>query len=108
MSNLDKKPVNGSNTKGSARKAEPASLAAIKTGLFDDVEVAVTVHLGETMMTIAELCALDTGSVVRLDLKLSEPATLFLKDRPIARGEIVAVDDSFALRIIEIASVDRG
>lgn len=108
MSTLAKLNPAGTHADRSVGNAGATSLAAIQTGLFDDVEVAVTVHLGEAVLTIAELCALDTGSVIRLDLKLSEPATLFLKDRPIARGEIVAADDSFALRITEIASVDRG
>ena len=107
MSTLDTATADGVKATPPTREAAPASLAAIKTGLFDDVEVTVTVHLGEAVMSIAELCGLDAGSIVKLDLKLNEPATLFLKDRPIARGEIVAVDDNFALRITEIAPVDR-
>ncbi len=74
--------------------------------LFDDIEVSVTVRLGDTIMTIAEIKALKQGAVVPLSLRLNEPAVLYLKDRPIARGEVVAVEENFALRIIEIAPVD--
>lgn len=88
--------------------ADASPLAAIKSGLFDDVEVAVTVHIGETAMTIAELCALKAGSVVKLDLRLNEPAILRLKDKVIARGEIVAVDENFGLRITEIAPLEQA
>ena len=108
MSTIDKFPSDDTKSGAGGKKTEPTSLGTIKAGLFNDVEVSVTVHLGEAVLTIAEICELKAGSVVTLGLRLNEPATLFLKDKPIARGEIVAVDENFALRITEIAPVDRS
>ncbi len=85
-----------------------AVTSSIASGIFDDVEVAVSVRLGETTMTIAEIAGLGVGAVVSLDVRLNEPAILYLKERPIARGEIVAVDEYFGGRISEILSVKAG
>jgi len=82
-----------------------ASLPSIDSGFFDDVQISLDVHLGRAVMTIGELCALKAGSIVPLDIRLDECATVHFKDAVIARGEIVAVDDSFGLRITEIAPV---
>lgn len=97
--------MNKGDAKPGVQAAPPphSPLAAIRAGLFDDVEVALTVHLGQAVMTVAEICALRTDSVVRLDVRLNEPATVQLNGKPIARGEIVAVDDHFGLRITEVA-----
>ncbi|MBV9232868.1 MAG: FliM/FliN family flagellar motor switch protein, partial [Candidatus Eremiobacteraeota bacterium] len=43
------------------------------------------------------------GSVVELDRSIDGPVTLLVNDRPIARGEIVAVEENFGLRITELA-----
>ena len=106
MSSIDK--LNNGGASQGARAAVPAQspLAAIQSGLFDDVEVALTVHLGQSVMTVAEVCALKADSIVRLDVRLNEMATVQLNGKPIARGEIVAVDDHFGLRITEIAPAD--
>jgi len=60
------------------------------------------VELGRVVLSIGEVLALGPGSVVHLDKMLGDPAELVIKDRLIARGEVVVVDDKFGLRITEI------
>ena len=43
------------------------------------------------------------GTVVELDRTISEPVELFVQGVRIARGEVVVVEDRFAVRITEIA-----
>ncbi len=57
-------------------------------------------------MTIGEVLELGPGSVVQLDKMLGDPVEMMVKDRLIARGEVVVVDDKFGLRVTEI--VPRG
>jgi flagellar motor switch protein FliN/FliY len=83
------------------------SLPAIDAALFDDVSIALDVRLGHAKLTIGQIHALQPGSVVPLDVKLDQLATVHFKDVLIARGEIVAVNDSFGLRIVEIAPVKK-
>jgi flagellar motor switch protein FliN/FliY len=78
--------------------------AARRNGLdlLRDVEMEVTVELGRTRMTVRELLALAPGAVVELDRAAGSPADLLVNGRLIARGEVVVVDEDFAVRITEI------
>lgn len=70
--------------------------------LIDHVEVDVEVLLGEARLTIAALNELTAGNVLTIDRKLSEAADIRLNGQVIARGEIVTLDDKFAIRVTEI------
>ncbi|MGB6517040.1 MAG: flagellar motor switch protein FliN [Candidatus Cybelea sp.] len=69
------------------------------------VPLHLTVELGSAKMSVAEILKLGTGSIVELDRAVSHPVDLLANDRPIARGEIVAIDESFALRITELLAL---
>lgn len=79
-------------------------LLAVDSVIFRDVQVALQAKLGRTTMTVEELLALRAGSVVRLEEKLNGLVELRLNQALIARGEVVAVDDHFGVRIVEIAT----
>lgn len=70
--------------------------------LIAHVEVDVDVILGAAHLSVAELAGMKQGALVEVDRKLSEAAELRVNGRVIARGEIVSVDDKFAVRITEI------
>ncbi len=70
--------------------------------LIDHVEVDVEVLLGEARLTVAGLNELATGDVLAVDRKLSEAADIRVNGQVIARGEIVTLDDKFAIRVTEI------
>jgi flagellar motor switch protein FliN/FliY len=84
--------------------ATPATTTVRRNGLdlLRDVEMEVTVELGRTRMTVRELLALAPGAVVELDRAAGSPADLLVNGRLIARGEVVVVDEDFAVRITEI------
>ena len=67
-----------------------------------DVSVCVSAELGRVTITIADLLKLEVGSVVGLDRAVSEPVDLLVQGVLFARGEVVVIDDSFAVRIREI------
>lgn len=68
-----------------------------------DVNVKVTVELGRATLSIQEVLKLEVGSVVELDRLIFEPVDLMVQGVRLARGEVVVVDDHFAIRIKEIA-----
>ncbi|OCC22929.1 hypothetical protein MB02_14275 [Croceicoccus estronivorus] len=70
--------------------------------LIDHVEVEVEVMLGEARLTVAALNRLATGDVLPIDRTIAEAADIRVNGRIIARGEIVTVDDKFAVRVTEI------
>ena len=80
----------------------PPEPAELPTRLIDHVEVEVEVILGEARLSVAELARLEPGDLVAVDRKLSEAAEIRVNGRVIARGEIVSVDEKFAVRVTEI------
>ncbi|MCE5340913.1 MAG: FliM/FliN family flagellar motor switch protein [Planctomycetaceae bacterium] len=67
-----------------------------------DMEVPVSVVLGKVEVPIQRFLQLGTGSVLKLNKSIEEPAELYLKDTKFAIGNIVVVDDQFAIRIKEV------
>jgi flagellar motor switch protein FliN/FliY len=55
-------------------------------------------------MLIRELLEVGTGSIVELQKAAGEPVEVLVNGRLIARGEVVVVEDNFAVRITEILS----
>lgn len=71
-----------------------------------NVEVEVIATLGTTRMQIRDILGLQVGSVVELHRMVGEPVDVTLNGRLIARGEVVVVDEKFAIRVHEIAGND--
>ncbi len=72
--------------------------------LLLDVEMDVTAELGRTRMTVRGLLDLEPGSIVELDRMAGSPVDLLVNGRLIARGEVVVIDEEFALRVTEIVA----
>jgi flagellar motor switch protein FliN len=73
-------------------------------GLLMQIPLQLTVEVGSCKMSVAEILKLGTGSIVELDRAANHPVDLLVNNRPIARGEIVAIDENFGLRITELFS----
>jgi flagellar motor switch protein FliN/FliY len=67
-----------------------------------EVPVELVVELGRTSMTIGETLGIGRGSIVVLDKQAGAPADLKVNGRLIARGEVVAIDEEFGLRVTEV------
>ncbi len=68
------------------------------------VPVEVSVEIGRTKKLVKDILELNKGSLVVLDKLAGEQVDLFVNGRCIAHGDVVVVDDSFAIRITEILS----
>lgn len=69
---------------------------------FLDVAVTVSAELGRVSMPLGEMLRLGTGAVIKLDRPVSAPVELLAQGVRVALGEVVVVDDCFAIRIKEI------
>ncbi|NPV88260.1 flagellar motor switch protein FliN [Coprothermobacteraceae bacterium] len=84
-------------------KPEPAVEALPRNlELLLDVRVKVSVELGRTQMTLKELLSLGSGSIVTLEKLAGEPVDILVNGKPIAKGEVVVIDESFGVRILDI------
>ena len=86
--------------------AAPKFGSAVKHSLdmLHEVEMAVTVELGRTKMTVREILGLMPGTVVELDRAAGAPVDVVVNGTLIARGEVVVIDEEFGIRVTEIVS----
>ncbi|TDE98649.1 flagellar motor switch protein FliN [Occultella glacieicola] len=69
---------------------------------INDVEMTLTVEIGRTRMSVRDVLDLEPGGVVELDRSAGAPADLLLNGRLIAHGEVVVVDQDYAIRVTQI------
>jgi flagellar motor switch protein FliN/FliY len=79
-----------------------APIAMTSLELLKHVEVPVSVSFGRTQMRLKDLLGLANGSVVQLDRELGDEVELRVNNRVIARGEVVAVDGNYGVRILRM------
>ena len=70
--------------------------------LLGDVNLQVKVELGRTKMFVEDVLKLGEGAVVELDKLAGDPVDIYVNDRPVARGEVLVLNDNFCVRINEI------
>jgi flagellar motor switch protein FliN/FliY len=69
-----------------------------------DIELPISIELGRTSMLIRDIVKMAPGSIVELDKLSGEPVDLLVNSRLFARGEVVVVDENFAVRITELVT----
>jgi flagellar motor switch protein FliN len=70
--------------------------------LVHDIPLQISAVLGQTALSLRDVVALQTGSVFELDKLSTDPIDLYVNNILIARGEVVVVDDKFAVKISEL------
>ena len=88
--------------------APPQPVTAEELARLHDVPVELAVEVGRTKMTIREALALGPGSIVTLNRLAGEPVDLLVNGKPIARGEVVVIDEEFGLRVTEVLDSESG
>jgi flagellar motor switch protein FliN/FliY len=67
-----------------------------------DIPIQVTVELGGCSLPMKEILQLTPGSVVQLDKVANAPVDLYVNEKLFARGEVVAVEDHYGIKVTEI------
>lgn len=85
----------------------PARLRPPEAGRIDinyllDVNLQVTVEVGRRQVYISQLLGWAPGSIVELDKLVGEPLNLLVNNKAVAKGEVVVVNDKFAIKIVSI------
>lgn len=68
-----------------------------------DIPITLTARLGQATLSIGDVLKLGPGSTISLDREVRHPVDLVVGGKVFARGEVVVVDDRFAVRIKELA-----
>jgi flagellar motor switch protein FliN/FliY len=69
-----------------------------------DIPLEIKVELGRTKIQIGELLRLSQGSVVELEKLTNEPVDVFVNQKLMAHGEVVIVNEKFAVRLTNVIS----
>ncbi len=85
----------------------PAVLGA-NLHLLKDVQVKLNAVIGSVHTTLGELMDLKETSVLKIDRQIDCPIDVLLGDQVVARGQLVAIDDNFGVRITEVASTTQS
>jgi flagellar motor switch protein FliN/FliY len=70
------------------------------------MQVPVTVAIGHKDIPVRRLLQLGPGSVLELDKNISSPVDLYLRDTKFATGEVVVVQDRFAVKIKQVIGLN--
>lgn len=76
----------------------------VKTGMshLEDVQIEISVELGQANMKVREVLGLSEGSVIKLDKAVGDTVEVVLNQQRFARGEVLVINDSFGVRISNI------
>ena len=84
----------------SAQATQPVSQENM--GLIMDVPLEVTVELGRTKKSIAEILDFAPGTIIELDKIAGEPIDVLVNGKFVAKGEVVVIEENFGIRVTEI------
>jgi flagellar motor switch protein FliN/FliY len=70
--------------------------------LLQDIPLTVTVEIGRVKMLVKDVLKLAIGSVIELDKFAGEPVDILVNGKVIAKGEVVAVNENYGIRVTEI------
>ena len=86
---------------------EPSSAAVNNLRVLENIEVKLTVEVGNTEIAIKDLLRLNEGSVVELDRLAGDPLDILANGTKIAKGEVVMVGEKFGIRFTEVVAPEE-
>ena len=87
---------------GNLSQAGTAETVPRNVDMLLDVELDITVELGRKNMYVSDILKLGKGSIIELEKAAGEPLDIFVNGKKMAEGEVVVVDDHFAIRITQL------
>lgn len=87
------------NLQGASEGSEQGNISLIM-----DVQMEMTVELGRTKKQIKDILGMGEGTIIELDKLAGEPVDILVNHKPIAKGEVVVIDENFGVRVTEILS----
>jgi len=109
---VDHKDSDKASSADGAKKKEDTSVgsnssaadSSVNMEFLLDISLDVTVELGRTKMLINDMLKLGQGSVIELSKLAGESLDILANQKPIARGEVVVVNDKYGVRLTEVIS----
>ena len=91
----------------SPKTTDKNTAAVSNLRLLENIEVKLTVEVGNTEIKIKDLLRLNEGSVVELDRLAGDALDILANGTKIAKGEVVMVGEKFGIRFTEVATPEE-
>ena len=91
----------------SSKTSDKNTTAVSNLRLLENIEVKLTVEVGNTEIKIKDLLRLNEGSVVELDRLAGDALDILANGTKIAKGEVVMVGEKFGIRFTEVATPEE-
>ncbi len=99
-------PVPATTTRAAPRPPTPLpENLPVELRRILQLEVPVIVQLADRYMDMADVLALNVGSVIEFDRKFDAELELVVSDRQVGLGHAVKVGENFGLRITRIGTI---
>lgn len=69
---------------------------------LEDVQIEISMELGQTSIKIKDVLGLARGSVIKLNKAAGDEMDVIMNGQHFAKGEVVVIKDSFGVRITSI------
>ena len=102
-----KEQKEGEDAEAEGGSEDPLTNGDIAINFLFDVQLTIVVEVGRTQMLISDLLELDEQSIIELDSMVGQPLDIRANDLLVARGEVIVVNEKFAVRITDIISPDN-
>ncbi len=76
--------------------------------LISDIPLQVTVELGRTKRSLNDVMNFGNGSIVMLDRLAGDAVDIIVNGKPIAKGEVVVIEENYGVRITEMFAASDG
>ncbi|MGI6578187.1 MAG: flagellar motor switch phosphatase FliY [Eubacteriales bacterium] len=79
-----------------------APLSSGNMNLLMNVPLSVSIEIGRTKKKIRDIMEFSQGSIIELEKQAGAPVDIIVNGQLMARGDVVVIDDNFAVRVTEI------
>ena len=99
-----KRKNDGEGSEGEGGSVDLHSKGDIDINFLFDVKLSIIVEVGRTQMLISDLLELEEQSIIEMDSMVGQPLDIRANNLLVARGEVIVVNEKFAVRITDIIS----
>jgi flagellar motor switch protein FliN len=100
------KDYSKSTSKPKKKEKEEKTLESIlkvkPVSYINDVPLRITAELSRARITMRDLLGYKKNSIIQLEKLAGEPMDVLINDQYVAKGEVVVVNDKYAVRLTDL------
>lgn len=74
---------------------------------YGEILFNINIELGRKKITIRDMLSWDKGTILTFPKTSGEPVDILVNNKPLALGEVMVLEDKFAVRLTDILSKEK-